>query len=190
VAEPNIADRSIGNCSWYAVQTLSRHEKLVRGQLQKQNVEHFLPTIKRLNQWTDRKKEVEVPLFPGYCFAKLAWEDRLAVLQSQGVVRLVGGMGRPEPIPAHEIDSLRMLVKNYRSKLMPHSYLQEGMHVEVTNGPLRGVKGRLVREARYARLVVSVSLIQRSVAVEIDVDSVVPAQYDTGLYDAGLCKVF
>jgi hypothetical protein len=107
------------------------------------------------------------------------------MLQSQGVVRLVGGMGRPEPTPAHEIDMLRTLVKNHRSKLMTHPSLQEGRHVEVSNRPLRGVKRRLVREARYARLVLSVSLIQRSVAFEIDVDSVVPAQYDTGL-----CKAF
>jgi transcription antitermination factor NusG len=174
----------LSNCSWYAVQTLSRHEKVVRSQLQKRNVEHFLPTIKRLSRWTDREKEVEVPLFAGYCFAKLAWEDRLAVLQSQGVVRLVGSTGRPEPIPAYEIASLRTLLEGHRSKLVPHPYFEEGMLVEVTNGPLRGVKGRLIREARYARLVLSVSLIQRSVAVEIDVNSVVPAQCDIGL-----CKV-
>ena len=65
--------------SWFAVRTLSRHEKLVREQLARRNVEHFLPTTKRLNQWMDRKKEVEVPLFPGYCFARLRWEDRLQV---------------------------------------------------------------------------------------------------------------
>jgi transcription antitermination factor NusG len=93
-------------------------------------------------------------------------------------------MGRPEPIPAYEIDSLRTLLENRRSKLVSHPYLEEGMLVEVTNGPLRGVKGRLIRETRHARLVLSVSLIQRSVAVEIDVDSVVSAQVDVSL-----CKV-
>jgi transcription antitermination factor NusG len=152
--------------------------------LQKRNVEHFLPTIKRFSHWTDRKKEVEIPLFAGYCFVRLAWEDRLAVLQSQGVVRLVGCMGRPVPIPDYEIDSLRTLVETHRSNLVAHPYFEEGMLVEVTNGPLRGVKGHLIREARHARLVLSVSLIQRSVAVEIDVDSVVPAQCNIGL-----CKV-
>ena len=181
MAELKIADESVSDCSWYAVQTLSRHERVVRDQLKKRNVEHFLQTIKRLSQWTDRKKEVEVPLFAGYCFARLAWEDRLIVLQSQGVVGLVGSMGRPESIPAYEIDSLRRLVESIRSKILASPYFEEGMLVEVTNGPLRGVKGRLIREARYARLVLSVSLIQRSVAVEIDVDSVVPAQCDIGL---------
>jgi transcription antitermination factor NusG len=92
VAELNSHVSTLSDCSWYAVQTLSRHEKVVRGQLQKRNVEHFLPTIQRLSQW----KKVEVPLFAGYCFARLASEDRLPVLQSQGVVRLVGCMGRPD----------------------------------------------------------------------------------------------
>jgi transcription antitermination factor NusG len=73
------------------------------------------------------------------------------MLQSQGVVRLVGCMGRPEPIPDHEIDSLRTLSASYSSKLVSHPYFEEGMLVEVTNGPLRGIKGRLIREARYAR---------------------------------------
>jgi transcription termination/antitermination protein NusG len=86
----------------------------------KQNVEHFFLIIKRLNQWTDRKKEVEIPLFAGYCFVRLTWEDRLSVVQSQDVVRLVGCMGRPEPIPEYESDSLRTLVETHRSKLVAH----------------------------------------------------------------------
>jgi transcription antitermination factor NusG len=180
VVELNSTNNTLADFAWFAIQTLSRHEKVVRGQLQKRNVEHFLPTIQRLSQWADRKKKVEVALFAGYCFARLASEDRLPVLQSQGVVRLVGCMGRLEPIPDHEIDSLRTLSASYSSKLVSHPYFEEGMLVEVTNGPLRGIKGRLIREARYARFVVSISLIQRSVAVEIDVDSVVPAQCDTG----------
>jgi transcription termination/antitermination protein NusG len=108
-------------------------------------MKRFLPTIQRLSQWTDRKKKVEVPLFAGYCFARLASEDRLAVLQSQGVVRLVGCMGRPVPIPDYEINWLRALVETHRSKLVAQQYFQEGMLVEVTNGPLLGVKGRLIQ---------------------------------------------
>jgi transcription termination/antitermination protein NusG len=166
--------------SWYAVQTLSRHEKLVRDQLARRNIDHFLPTTKRINQWTDRRKEVEVPLFAGYCFARLSWADRLAVLQSQGVVRFVGCAGQPEPIPEQEIDALRTLLRS-SSEFVSHPYLKEGMLVEVVNGPLQGVKGRLVREAKHARLVVSVTLIQRAVAIEIDADSVAPASRDLAL---------
>ena len=160
--------------SWFAIQTLSRHEKRVRDQLVRQNVEHFLPTTKRINQWTDRKKEVEIPLFAGYCFARMSWVDRLPILQSQGVVRFVGRAERPEAIPDEEIDSLRNLINNSAELVVGHPYLREGMLVEVIGGPLQGVKGRLVREARYPRLVVSISLIESAVAIEIDAANVAP----------------
>ena len=176
VTSSNDADRA----SWFAVRTLSRHEKLVRDQLAKRNVEHFLPATKRLNQWTDRKKEVEVPLFPGYCFARLRWEDRLTVLQAQGVVSFVGSAARAEPIPDEEIDSLRKVLKN-SSEFAYHPCLKEGMLVEVIHGPLQGVKGRLVREARCARLVLSITLIRRAVGIEIDARSVAPASSDVDL---------
>jgi transcription termination/antitermination protein NusG len=172
-----------GILTWFAVQTLSRHEKMVRDQLTRRNVEHFLPTTRRINQWTDRRKEVEVPLFAGYCFVRLSWADRLAVLQSQGVVRFVGSVARPEPIPDEEINSLRTLVKN-SSQVVCHPYLKEGMLVEVTNGPLQGIKGRLVREPRRARLVLNVTLIQRAVAVEIDAENVAPVLNDHELCQA------
>jgi transcription antitermination factor NusG len=159
---------------WFAIQTLSRHEKVVRGQLEMRNVEHFLPTMKRLSQWTDRKKEIEVPLFAGYCFARFSLANRLPVLQSQGVVCVVGSGGRPEPIPDEEIESLRILI-NSPFDYVCCPYLREGMLVEVIRGPLQGIKGRLVREARPCRLVLSISLIQRAVTIEIDAASVVAA---------------
>ena len=177
VQQPSDAPNQV---NWYAIQTLSRHEKLVRDQLGRRKVEHFLPTIKRRNQWTDRRKEVEIPLFDGYCFARLSWANRLTVLQSQGVVRFVGLGGRPDSIPDEEIDSLKKLVHN-SSEFICHPYLKEGMQVEVTKGPLRGVRGRLVREARCARFVLSITLIQRAVAIEIDADCVAPTSHDLGL---------
>jgi transcription antitermination factor NusG len=159
---------------WFAIQTLSRHEKVVRSQLEMRNVENFLPTKRRLSQWTDRKKEIEVPLFAGYCFARFSLADRLPVLQSQGVVRVVGSGGRPEPIPNEEIESLRKLISS-RADYDCCPYLMEGMLVEVIRGPLQGVKGRLVREARSCRLVLGISLIQRAVTIEIDAASVAAA---------------
>ena len=159
---------------WFAIQTLSRHEKVVRSQLEMRNVEHFLPTMKRLSQWTDRKKEVEVPLFAGYCFARFSLANRLPVLQSQGVVRVIGSGGQPEPIPDEEIESLRKLMSS-PSDYVCCPYLRKGMLVEVIRGPLQGVKGRLVREARSCRLVLSISLIQRAVSIEIDAASVAAA---------------
>ena len=127
--------------------------------------------MRRLNQWTDRKKQVEVPLFAGYCFARFSLADQLPVLQSQGVVRVVGSSGRPEPIPDEEIESLQTLISN-SSDYDCYPYLREGMLVEVIRGPLQGIKGRLVREARSCRLVLSIRLLQRAVAIEIDVTSV------------------
>ena len=156
---------------WFAIQTRSRHEKVVESQLELRQVEHFLPMMKRVSQWTDRKKEVRVPLFAGYCFARFSMDDRVPVLKSQGVVRLVGSTDKPEPIPDEEINALKRLISN-PCNYMCHPYLREGMLVEVINGPMQGVKGRLIRGTRNSRLVLSISLIQRSVSIEINADDV------------------
>ena len=160
-------------CCWFALQTRSRYEKIVRRELATRNIEQFLPTVKRLSQWKDRKKEIEFPLFPGYCFARFSLDNRLAVLQSPGVVHIVGAL-RPEPIPDLEIESLRIVMNN-RTRYELYPYLREGCLVEVTQGPMQGVKGVFVRQARRYRLVLSINLIQRAVAVEVDASSVVPA---------------
>ena len=159
---------------WFAIQTRSRHEKVVRSQLEMRNVETFLPTMRRLSQWTDRKKEIEVPLFAGYCFARFSLANQLPVLQSQGVVRVIGSGGQAESIPDEEIESLRKLISS-PSDYVCCTYLREGMLVEVIRGPLQGVKGRLVREAMPCPLVLSISLIQRAVTIEIDAASVAAA---------------
>jgi len=165
-------ERNLSHC-WFALQTRSRHEKIVRHELAVRNIEQFLPTVKRLSQWKDRKKEIEFPLFPGYCFARFSLDNRFAVLQSPGVVHIVGAL-RPEPIPDLEIESLRIVLNNgTRYELYP--YLKEGCLVEVTKGPMQGVKGIFMRHARPYRLVLSINLIQRAVAVELDASSVVPA---------------
>lgn len=159
---------------WYAVRTRSRHEKLVRDRLAAEGIEHLLPTVMRLSQWKDRKQEVEVPLFSGYCFARFAWPDRLAVQTVSGVVGIVGGGPRPEPIPDREIDALRTLMAS-TLKYDAHPYLREGMTVEVIRGPLKGVRGILLRKDKRHRLVLSVHLIQQAAAVAIDDADVVSA---------------
>jgi transcription antitermination factor NusG len=160
--------------SWYALRTRSRHEKVVRDQLSTQGIEPLLPTVRRLNQWKDRKKEVEVPLFSGYCFVRFQSEQKLPVLKTVGVVDIVGGGQRPEPIPDEEISALQMLMASVLP-YDPHPYLHEGMNVEVVRGPLEGVHGILLRKERRHRLVIGVRLIQQAVAVEIDVSDVIPA---------------
>ena len=159
---------------WYAVRTRSRHEKAVRDQLDKQGIEPLLPTVKRLSQWKDRKKEVEVPLFAGYCFVRFAPQDKLPVQKVSGVVAIVGSGSQPEPIPEDEINALRTLMTSVLP-FDPHPYLHEGMLVEVVRGPLQGLHGMLLRKEKRHRLVIGVRLIQQAAAVEIDVGDVVPA---------------
>lgn len=159
---------------WYALRTKSRHEKLVRDQLDKQGIEPLLPTVKRLSQWKDRKKEVEVPLFSGYCFVRFTPETRLPVQKVSGVVEIVGSGRRPEPIADAEIEALKTLMASVLP-YDPHPYLHEGMQVEVVRGPLQGVQGILLRKEKRHRLVIGVRLIQQAAAVEIDVRDVMPA---------------
>ena len=163
----------MGTPRWYALRTRSRHEKLVRDQLSNQGIEPLLPTVKRLSQWKDRKKEIEVPLFSGYCFVRFASEQKLPVLKTVGVVDIVGGGNRPEPIPDDEIAALQKLMMTVLP-YDPHPYLHEGMSVEVVRGPLQGVRGILLRKEKRHRLILGVRLIQQAAAVEIDVNDIAP----------------
>jgi transcription antitermination factor NusG len=152
---------------WFAIWTRSRHEKLVRDQLQQKGVEVFLPTITKWSRWKDRKKQIEWPLFPGYCFARFEASERLPVLKCEGVVTIVGTEGLPSPIPPIEIESIRQLIDSELA-FDPCPLIKEGMMVEVKAGPLKGVVGRLIRKGAHARLVLSVDLIGQAVSVEVD----------------------
>jgi transcription antitermination factor NusG len=153
---------------WYAIWTRSRHEQTVREQLERKQIEAFLPTVTRWSRWKDRKKKIVWPLFPGYCFAHFEAEEALSILRCTGVVNIVSFEGKPAAIPDYEVASLRLLVGS-DLQYDPCPLIHEGMRVEVTHGPLRGVIGRLVRkEAQKARLVLSVDLIGQAVSVEVD----------------------
>jgi len=173
INQTNQTNQTNGSSRWYALRTKSRHEKLVRDRLAAQGTEQLLPTVKRLSQWKDRKKEIEAPLFSGYCFARFTWPDRLAVQKISGVVDIVGGGDRPESIPDEEIEALKILMAStLRYDASP--YLREGMMVEVTKGPLQGVRGLLVRKGKRHRLVIAVHLIQQAASVEMYDSDVVP----------------
>ena len=152
---------------WYATWTRSRHELVVRDQLSRKGFDAFLPMITKWSRWKDRKKQIDWPLFPGYCFVKLTPNDRAAVLKCTGVVSIVSFNGEMALIPAHEIDSIRQLVET-DLQFDPCPLIKEGMLVEVVHGPLRGVVGRLVRKGTHARLMLSVALIGQGVSVEVD----------------------
>jgi transcription antitermination factor NusG len=152
---------------WFAIWTKSRHEQVVRTQLEQRAIEAFLPTVARWSRWKDRKKKIDWPLFPGYCFARFDPQQRLIVLKCGGVVNIVSIEGEPARIPEYEIQAIRQLVESDLA-FDPCPLIREGMMVEVAHGPLKGVVGRLSRKNEKARLVLSVDLIGQAVSVEVD----------------------
>jgi transcription antitermination factor NusG len=153
--------------AWYAVYTNARHEKRVTDCLSGRLVECYLPLYKSVRRWQDRRKEVDLPLFPGYVFVKIAYRSRLQVLTAPGVVHIVGFDGKPASIRASEIEALRQGLPRTTS-FEPHPYLVAGKRVRVRSGPLSGMEGILIRRKEGFRLVVSLELIMRSVAAEVD----------------------
>lgn len=151
--------------SWYALATRSRQEKVVRDGLADRGIEQLLPLTRRLSQWSDRKKWIDVPLFSGFCFARFSLHGQLVVLTVPGVVRIVGCNG-PESIPDEEMVSLQTLAVSGLD-YEQHPYCEEGMLVEVIAGPLAGVRGTLIRKAGRDHVVVRVRLIQQSASVQV-----------------------
>jgi transcription antitermination factor NusG len=159
---------------WYAAYVCSRHEKQVVSQLQERKVNCFLPVYRSLRRWKDRRKELELVLFPGYVFVHLDLKDRLRVLQLPSVVRFVSFNGHPAPLPDSEIEILsKGLASGIRAE--PHPYLKVGHRVRVRSGPLAGAQGILQRKKDKFRVVLSIDLIMRSVAVEVDEADIEPA---------------
>jgi transcription antitermination factor NusG len=152
---------------WFAVWTRSRHEQVVRTQLEEKQVTNFLPTLTKWSRWRDRRKQIEVPLFPGYVFARFPLSERLTVLKCSGVVSLVSVNGAPVPVPDPEIDGIRQLIES-TLPYDPCPTIKTGTMVEVVHGPLKGVIGRLTRKGSQARLILAVNLIGQGVSVQVD----------------------
>jgi transcription antitermination factor NusG len=156
---------------WFALQVRTRHESGVAGFLEGKGYELFLPQYTCRRRWSDRVKEVEVPLFPGYLFCRFNVHDRLPILQTPGVVQIVGFNRVPVPIEGTEIQAIQALVASGLPR-QPWPFLTVGDHVRIEAGPLRGYEGLLVDFKGNHRLILSIGLLQRSVAVEIDATSV------------------
>ena len=152
---------------WYAAYTCSRYEKCVAKQLEQRRVECFLPLYRSWRRWKDRRKQVDLALFPGYVFVRIALQERLRVLELPGVVRLVSFNGQPAPLPKHDIEALRNGLEQ-RIYAEPHPYLRVGRKVRIVHGPLAGTQGILVRKKDKVRVVLSLDVLMRSVAVELD----------------------
>jgi transcription antitermination factor NusG len=167
-----LAQASI-TASWHAVYTHARHEKKVAQQLAERGVDHFLPIYHSIRRWKDRRKELDLVLFPGYVFVKLLQAERLRVLQLPGVVRFVSFNGQPAALQACDLEALRNgLLQGIRAE--HHPYLTVGRRVKVVHGPLAGAQGILLRTKPNCRIVISIDAIMRAVSVEIDEEDVLP----------------
>ncbi len=156
---------------WFAVTVKPNHDKAVATALQLRGLEVFLPLYRTRRRWSDRIKELQLPLFPGYVFCRFARESRAAVLSTPGVTSVVGFGHQPAPIPELEIESVRITVAS-GLPLAPWPFLRAGDRVRLEYGPLAGIEGILLQIKDGWRVVVSVELLQRSVAVEVDRDMV------------------
>ena len=160
---------------WYAVRTATGREKAVSAQLQNKGVEEFLPVYKSRRQWSDRQKELEFPLFPGYLFSRFDFSNRLPILITPGVKLIVGYGKIPASVSEAEIESLRRAVAS-GAAAMPWPYLSIGQRVRVQEGSLIGVEGILLQVKNSWRIILSVELLRRSVAVELDRCAIAPVE--------------
>jgi transcription antitermination factor NusG len=162
-----------GALNWHVLYTCARHEKCVAQQIEQRSISCFLPLYRSVRHWKDRRKELELALFPGYVFVRLAVEDRLRVLQLPSVVRLVSFNGQPAVLPEAEIEQLRQGLSR-GGRVEPHPYLRVGQRVRVCAGAMQGLEGIIVRRKDCCRVVFSLDLIMRSVAIEVDETDVEP----------------
>jgi transcription antitermination factor NusG len=152
---------------WIAVQTRSRHEKTVAAQLEQKGVQNFLPLVTQEHKWSDRNKNVSVPLFPNYVFARCspAGKERLLILQTLGVVRIVGSGSVWEQIPEKQLQDVRVLLNE--ACCAPYPFCRAGQRVRIRGGCLDGVEGIFVERNHDQSLVISIEIIQRSIAVRV-----------------------
>jgi transcription antitermination factor NusG len=159
----------VSDLNWYAIHTRSNYEKRISSVFTEIGIENYLPSFREVHVWKDRKKVVEVPVFPGYLFLRI--EDcsasRLQVARTEGVARILGPGEKIEAIPEEQIEGLRLLLSG-GARCMAHPLLREGSRVRVKRGPLRNLEGLLARVKNQTRLVISISLLSQSVSTEVD----------------------
>jgi transcription antitermination factor NusG len=168
-----IPDQESSVKNWFAVYTRSNFEKTVSAELSRKGLDVYLPAFRQVHQWRDRKRTIDVPVFPGYVFASMCDDEasRMKVVRTIGVVRILGQSGRLEPVPDEEIGSIQRLLKS-DVPFLAYPFLREGAWVRVKRGPLQDLEGILVRVKSQNRLVLSIYLLSQSVATEIDVSDV------------------
>jgi transcription antitermination factor NusG len=159
--------------NWFALHVKPRHERAVEEQLRARLLEGYSPYYLARRRWSDRVKAVEFPLFPRYVFCRFCFEDRLKVISLPSVVSIVGFGGSPCPIPDGDVEMVKSMVAS-GLPVMPWPSLRIGERVRVCHGPLSGLEGILTRQKAAYRVVVTVELLQRAVAVEVERDLIEP----------------
>jgi transcription antitermination factor NusG len=155
--------------NWYAIQTLARHEKRVAAHFEEKRVCTFLPLLRQIHRWSDRRSVVEIPMFSSYAFVRIvqAVDERLKVLRTPGVLGFVGSERQGTPIPDEQIESLRTAIAA-KIPFFPYPFISAGRRVRIRGGSLDGVEGILVRQGGDQSLVVSVELLHRSIAIRVE----------------------
>lgn len=167
--EPEIYPPHGDEPCWYAIRTRSRHEKVVAKQLDGLQFENFLPLCNVIHRWSDRRKEVELPLFPGYAFVRLVYSphERVRVLRVFGVAGFVGTQGRGIPIPDRQINDIKTLL-THQVPFENHAALHIGERVRIRGGALDGVEGILQAQKNGRILVISIDPIQRAISIDLE----------------------
>lgn len=152
---------------WFALLVKPRHEKAVSAALRSRGYEEFLPLRSVRQKWSDRFKVIEMPLLAGYTFCRFDLRDKVQILRTPGVRKVVGWGIAPVPVEEAEIQALQTVMRA-GLPAAPCPYLRTGQAIRLDGGPLGGLSGLLLKTRGSSRLVVSITLLQRSVAVEVD----------------------
>jgi transcriptional antiterminator NusG len=171
-ANPSGSPERASRFPWFGIRTRSNQERITASVLEQKGYENYLPTYRTSRRWSDRIVESDQPLFPGYVFCRFDPKKRLPIITTPGVVSIVGFGSEPAPIADKEIEAVQSILRSGLAS-EPCSFLQEGQRIRVTRSSLEGLEGILVKKKTEWRMVVSISLLQRSISVEIDRDCIV-----------------
>jgi transcription termination/antitermination protein NusG len=170
----------VQSAPWFAIRVRPNYEKPVAAALRGKGFQEFLPLIRSKRQWSDRVKIMDLPLFPGYLFCRLNLDSRLPLMTTPGFLYLVGVGKNPEPVDDAEIEGIQAVLRSGLT-ITPWPNLVVGQRVRLKQGPLRGLEGVLTRIANRHRIYVSVTLLQRSISVEVDPEWVQPVSANSEL---------
>ncbi|MBM3812286.1 MAG: UpxY family transcription antiterminator [Acidimicrobiia bacterium] len=158
---------------WFVLSLKPRAEKAASAELTRRGITHYLPLYHSRRRWSDRIKQVQLPLFPGYIFCQFGYSQRLEILNLPAVTNIIGYGKVPTPVPEEELTAIRLMLSSGRT-VLPWPYLQPGQKIRIEQGPLQGLEGTLLRDSSTWRVIVSIELLHRSVSVEIDRDLITP----------------